>query len=145
MSKVISKILLCLDGSENSLISANQALKIAKQFNSEIVALHVIHVPLSITITPVVWEKNREENLKTVQGWIKDITNEAKEANITIHIEIQKTDDSITKKILEISDERNIDLIVIGSTGKSRLSRITMGSTAQSVTTNAKCSVLVVR
>jgi nucleotide-binding universal stress UspA family protein len=145
MSNVISKIMLCLDGSENSLKSANQALKIAKQFNSEIVALHVIHVPLSITITPVVWEKNREENLKTVQGWIKDITNEAKEANITIHIEIQKTDDSITNKILEISDERNIDLIVIGSTGKSRLSRIAMGSTAQSVTTNAKCSVLVVR
>ena len=128
-----------------SLKSARQDLKIALQLNSDIIALHIIHVPLSVTITPVVWEKDHEENLKTVHGWITDVIDEAKLININLNIEIQKTDSSITEKILEVAQERNVDLIVLGSTGKSRLSRMTIGSIAQSVTTNAKCSVLLVR
>ena len=43
------------------------------------------------------------------------------------------------------ADAENIDLIVIGSTGKSRLERIFVGSVAQGVISNAKCSVLLVR
>ena len=44
----------------------------------------------------------------------------------------------------ERSEEENIDLIVMGSSGKSGFDRFIMGSVADKVVNSAKCAVLVV-
>ncbi|MGN1185899.1 MAG: universal stress protein, partial [Methanobrevibacter wolinii] len=46
--------------------------------------------------------------------------------------------------ILDVAEDENIDLIVIGSSGKSSFDRFLMGSVASKVVKSAKCSVLVV-
>lgn len=60
-------------------------------------------------------------------------------------IQVQQTDSSIVEKILDIAKKNNVELIVLGSTGKSKIARILIGSVAQGVMTYALCSVLLVR
>ena len=76
---------------------------------------------------------------------VKDVIAEAKIDNINFKIKVKKADTSIVEEIINIAEAERIDLIVIGSTGKSRLERILVGSVAQGVISNEKCSVLLVR
>ncbi|KAL6076906.1 Universal stress protein UspA [Balamuthia mandrillaris] len=48
-------------------------------------------------------------------------------------------------KILELAEELNIDVIVLGSRGLGTLGRILIGSVSEHIALNAPCSVLVVR
>lgn len=69
----------------------------------------------------------------------------ANEYNIQFKTMVKETTTSVVKEIVSNADAEKVDLIVLGSTGKSRLDRMSVGSVAQGVMTNAKCSVLVVR
>lgn len=51
---------------------------------------------------------------------------------------------SIKKEILRVAQERQIDLIIIGSHGKHGLGRL-LGSTANAIVHGAQCDVLIVR
>ena len=51
---------------------------------------------------------------------------------------------SPAKVILEVAGEEDVDLIVMGSSGKSGFDRFIMGSVADKVVNSAKCAVLIV-
>ena len=48
-------------------------------------------------------------------------------------------------EIVRVADEREVDLIVISSHGRTGLGRILFGSTAEAVVRHARCPVLVVK
>jgi nucleotide-binding universal stress UspA family protein len=52
---------------------------------------------------------------------------------------------STVPELLDFADTRDIDLIVIGSHGRTGLSRLLLGSVAEGVMRRAKCPVLVVK
>ncbi len=63
----------------------------------------------------------------------------------TVHIEHLIERKHPSQLILETAQQRNADLVVLGSVGHSAIYRITLGSTADYVANHAKCSTLVVR
>jgi nucleotide-binding universal stress UspA family protein len=68
----------------------------------------------------------------------------ANEKDIHIITEIISSKD-IAGGILDFAEENNIDLIVIGTRGRSGFKRLLLGSVASHVTTYAHCPVLVVK
>jgi nucleotide-binding universal stress UspA family protein len=52
---------------------------------------------------------------------------------------------SPTYEILKFAERQRIDVIVIGSHGRTGLSRLVIGSVAEGVMRGAKCPVLVVK
>ena len=48
-------------------------------------------------------------------------------------------------EIVRVAKDRNVDLIVIASHGRTGLGRILFGSTAEAVVRHAHCPVLVVK
>jgi len=52
---------------------------------------------------------------------------------------------SITGDIVDYAHERNVDLVVVGSKGRSGYKRALLGSVASAVVTYAHCPVLVVK
>ena len=52
---------------------------------------------------------------------------------------------SVTGNIVEYAKHEKIDLIVIGTRGRSAFKRILLGSTASGVVTHAHCPVMVVK
>ena len=47
--------------------------------------------------------------------------------------------------LVSAAAERNAELLVVGTLGRTGLTRLVLGSVAESVATHARCSVLVVR
>ena len=63
--------------------------------------------------------------------------------SVTVETTVCEGDPRTT--IVEVADDWNADLIVVGSHGRTGLNRLLMGSVAQSVVAHAHCSVEVVR
>lgn len=143
--QLYKKILLPTDGSKYSDISEKHALSIAATNNSEIIALSVIENSFSIGLpdTDTISEVNRllkeenEKNLKKVER-LRD------ECGVDVKIRTLVKEGSPARVILETIDEEDIDLVVMGSSGKSGIDKFLMGSVAEKVVKSAKCSVLIV-
>ncbi|PWB87465.1 TRAP-T-associated universal stress protein TeaD [Methanobrevibacter thaueri] len=136
------KILVPTDGSEFAEKAQRHALFLAKVSGAEIVAVSVTEnnfvngLPLDDEVYQLnqILNERSEENLKEFDKLNED--------NIKITHVIREG--SPAKVILEVAKEENVDLIVMGSSGKSGFDRFIMGSVADKVVNSAKCAVLVV-
>ena len=90
---------------------------------------------------------NRMANIikNKIESWFDIVRNMAKDEGIPdINTEIFIDAKSITESIIEYANRKNIDLIVIGTRGRTGLKRFFMGSIANGVVQHAHCSVLLV-
>ncbi len=136
------KILVPTDGSEFAKKAGKHALFLSKVSGAEIVAVSVTEnnfvngLPLDDEIYQLnqILKERSEENLKEFD--------ELNEDDVKITHVIREG--SPARVILEVAQEEDIDLIVMGSSGKSGFDRFIMGSVADKVVNSAKCAVLVV-
>jgi len=138
--------MVCIDGSEASIKAARRVLEMAKKYEAKVVAIYISFIPNYLRRLPqYAWEELQVYDVEQMQEWLKDIVIQANQQNIQFKTLVRETTSSVVKEIIDVADEERVDLIVAGSTGKSRLDRMLVGSVAQGVMTNAKCSVLLVR
>lgn len=136
------KILVPTDGSEFAKKAQKHALFLAGVSGAEIVAVSVTEnnfvngLPLDDEVYQLnqLLKERSEENLEEF-----DKLNE-NDLKITHVIK----EGSPARCILEVASEEDVDLIVMGSSGKSGFDRFIMGSVADKVVNSAKCAVLVV-
>ena len=142
MLMMYKKILVPTDGSEFAKKAGKHALFLSKVSGAEIVAVSVTEnnfvngLPLDDEVYQLnqILNERSEENLKEF-----DKLNE-EDLKVT-HV---VREGSPARVILEVADEEAVDLIVMGSSGKSGFDRFIMGSVADKVVNSAKCAVLVV-
>src|SRR5215467_3591371 len=142
-SKVqIKKILVPIDGSECSLYAAKYATRIAKDENAQLYCIHVVtSVPYGIANAPAIEEYSKVHEQK-VQSWFDKVRDMTK--NECIH-DLKTEIFAVIESIIDYVTANNIDLIVIGTKGRTGLKRFFMGSVANGVVQHAQCSVLLVR
>ena len=136
------KILVPTDGSEFAKKAQKHALFLANVSGAELIAVSVTEnnfvngLPLDDEVYQLnqILKERSEENLKEF-----DKLNE-EDLKVT-HV---VREGSPARVILEVADEEAVDLIVMGSSGKSGFDRFIMGSVADKVVNSAKCAVLVV-
>jgi nucleotide-binding universal stress UspA family protein len=146
----IKNILVPLDGSEYSIKAVEYAGIIAKGFNSKLIALYIL--PSSIRYNLSLTKENSEINFPfnqiiqasyiEAQNWLKDIV---KKIEIEIITEVIIAKESIVSEIIEFAELRSIDLIVMGTRGRTGFKKLLLGSVASGVVTYAHCPVLVIR
>ena len=78
------------------------------------------------------------------EKYLNKVKRNANEKNIQIKTEIISST-NIAGCIVEYAKENNIDLIVIGTRGRSGFKKLLLGSVASHVVTYAHCPVLVVK
>jgi len=78
------------------------------------------------------------------EKYLNRVKVKANEKDIHIKTEIISSKD-ISGGILDFAEENNIDLIVIGTRGRSGFKKLSLGSVASHVVTYAHCPVLVVK
>ncbi|MBE6511361.1 MAG: universal stress protein [Methanobrevibacter sp.] len=136
------KILVPTDGSEFAKKAQLQAIYLAKATGAEIIALSVSenHFISGISLNDEVEQLNEllkdrcEEDLKQFE----DMNDEEVKISPVIR------EGSPAKSILDVASEEDVDLIVIGSSGKSGFDRFILGSVSEKVVHTAKCPVLIV-
>jgi nucleotide-binding universal stress UspA family protein len=144
----IKQILFPTDFSESS----DEALKYASNLASDTGArLRIVHVDelLDATIPQIpsveagyfleaAWDTKRQDDVKS------------KLAKVVPTVSNVKYDQrylmgSPQKEILQFAGEEAVDLIVMGSHGRTGISRLLMGSVAEAVMRKAPCPVLIVK
>jgi nucleotide-binding universal stress UspA family protein len=138
---MISKILVAIDGSDESMDAADQAVSISKEYNAELYVLHVIRADVDLFgphETSEFMTNMRNEGEK----YLNKVELKANEKNIQVKTEIISAM-NISGGILDYAEEHNFDLIVIGTKGRSGFKRLLLGSVASHVITYAHCPVLM--
>ncbi|MDX1372781.1 MAG: universal stress protein [Nitrososphaeraceae archaeon] len=155
METKFSKILVPIDGSKFSMDAAEYGIVLSNKYNAELSILHVLH-PGEIgegihyfgTEVPEQTKKLIEERKDEVYEWFDSIKNlskkYAKEKEIQIKTEIIESH-SVVSSITEFSEKNNVDLIVMGTKGRTGIKRLLLGSVASKVMTYSHCPVLIVR
>ena len=152
--QLFSKLLIPIDGSEPSFHAAQIAINIANKFNSEIIVLFVVVSPskseyanLTGLVTPKQIDMIIENAKKESKKWFNRIEDIVKEKNLNIKVstKVILTGVAVYGEIIHYAQEENIDLIVIGTRGRSGIKKLLLGSTASGVVTYANCPVLVTK
>ena len=133
----VNRILVAIDGSENSIKAADYSLFLANKFNAIVIALYVI---------PPNAKDNSERQLKaeTIQDTFNKIKNTATQYHIELKTDTVFGESSVVTEIVKYANNEQVDLLIIGIRGESEF-RFMLGSVASGVVTNADCPVLVVK
>lgn len=138
----IRKILVATDGSEYTKEAVSTGLHLAKILGAEVTALYVIDqtsfvsFPIDSSIVSV-YSLLENEGKRAVE----EVKKEGEQTGVKVSTVV--VEGSPTRKIVEMAAD--FDLVVIGTLGRSALSKLFMGSVAERVTRYAPCPVLVVR
>lgn len=144
MKDAYKNILVAVDGSEQSEKAFKEAVRIAKNNKAKLYITSIIN-DAELTTSAYSFEKlftMEKERVETeVLKKIQDARTE-EIANIEPIVDVG----SPKRYIADIIPESHeIDLIIIGSTGKGAIQRTLVGSTTSYVVNHAPCNVLVVR
>lgn len=142
---VFKNILVPYDATSFSNRAFQKALDIAKKDNSKITIFTVIAGEYSAIRG---FSKNSPQVIKKQQSaakkFIYKLESTAKSSNVPVSVKI-KQGTIIVKEIINFAKSKKSDLIVIGSHGRTGLNKLILGSVANGVAQQAKCSVMVVK
>ena len=139
--------MVAIDGSQHSLKAAEYALEVAKSFGAQLYAVTVTSVPESYHLKQqdVLNKGEMAESMNDAKMWLEKFNHSAKLGNIELKTELINSHRPIDYVILEYAEGKNVDLIVVGTRGRSGFKKLLLGSTASSVVTYAHCPVMVVK
>lgn len=138
---IYKKILLPLDGSAYSEKAVEDAIFIAKASNAEIILLTVVEntfligLPADNTTREIneLLENEAQKNIDKIKEKLEGIP-------ITTIIE----EGSPAEAILKTIKKENIDLVVMGSSGKKGFEKFIIGSVTDKVVNAARCKILII-
>jgi nucleotide-binding universal stress UspA family protein len=158
-----SKILVAIDGSEISMKAAVYAISIVNRKGNEAGSVQLIGLTIIdltklsssffATASGYYGPLEIEEKRKEAQQWLDKVKKLAVEENNNngvnnIQFKSEIIEDPISKVgsvIVDYTERENVDLIVIGTRGRTGFKKMLLGSIASDVVTYAHCPVLVVK
>ncbi|RFA94232.1 universal stress protein [Pyrobaculum aerophilum] len=125
------KILVAYDGSDHAKKAVERASALAKAFGASVYVITVSTDPSQVSL---------EKAKKIAQ----EAANALKAKGVNVD-DIAVRSGTPATEILNYAEEKEVDLIVMGSRGLSAIQRLVLGSVSQAVVSRARVPVLVVR
>ena len=151
MLNLSKKILVAIDGSPASDKAAEEAVRLAAASSSErfrsilyaVIVLPARDAPALTDLYPTS-RKAKQDDWQDKQRRIYYVVDKAAaDANVQLRKEVIYGE--VDEALLKFAAQEECDVIVIGSSGKSRMLRALRGSISSKVALNATCSVYIVR
>lgn len=143
---IIKNILVPVDGSKYSVKAFNAALDIAKKYGAKISVLTCLEKE-NISA----WCINKKVHMQIIKdaekfamGFLSKLEKTAKDADVSLSVHVIETK-SISKQINNFATSEKIDLIVMGSHGRTGFNQFVLGSVSNAVSHSAKCPVLIIK
>jgi len=149
MNSPIERIMVYIDGSEESLIACEYAILLAGSSGADLLATYVINTRalndlvksrIFLADEEAEYSRDLEEDATRYLDHARRIA-ESK----SVAIETIKVNGSVHQEILRLVDEREIDLLVIGELAHVRSRRDEFYNEAERAMRSVRCSVLVVK
>ncbi len=140
------QILVPYDASSYANHAFDDALKIAEKFGSKITVLTVLGTKVEqstgISLERAIEIQEGYEDVAT--KILKDLEGLAKEIGVEFSFKVIY-EPSRYKGIVNFSNSNSMDLIVMGSHGRSGIKKALLGSVASGVVEHANCPVLIIK
>jgi nucleotide-binding universal stress UspA family protein len=152
-SKAISRILVPIDGSENASRAASYAVGVAAKYGAELHVIHVLEMNPNLAAMGVYGlspaeevARMQDEASRQVGVWFDKIRKEADGVGIKMESKIiAEFPLSLVGEIVNYAEHNGVDLVVMGSRGRTGFKKLLLGSVASGVVTYAPCPVLIVK
>ncbi|MEM4735197.1 MAG: universal stress protein [Candidatus Thorarchaeota archaeon] len=140
----IKSILVPVDGSTYSERALKYACLMAGPLQAEVIVLHVVPMLVSAATTH---DTSAPHPYLTLQKVGEDIIARAKllADRLGCRITEMMLHGEPASQIIAVAQEKNVDLIIMGSRGMGTIKRILVGSNSDRVIRQASCPVMVVR
>ena len=143
-----TKILVPTDFSSYSDKALLQALEIAKRYKAKVYVVHVLHeknpYDTGDSTIPSYYEDLEKQMIEGAMRQLQkqiDKFPQAKEVEVFREV----VNGNASEAILAEERSKEVDLIVIGSLGRSGIAKYLIGSVARNVLKEAKCPVLLIK
>jgi nucleotide-binding universal stress UspA family protein len=134
-------VLVPTDGSETANAAADHAIRIAAETDA---ALHIVHV---VDLTAITDEYGSGAVLEALEEAgeraVDNVVERANEAGVR-SVEASVMSGTPARAIVDYADDREIDLVVMGTHGRTGLSRYLLGSVTEKVVRLAGTPVLTI-
>ena len=139
-------ILAPTDFSEYSKQAVASALELAKKFGAKLSILHVVELPpypVEGYVPPSLTPTFLEDLERQASQELAQVVPEAESAGVEVARLVAVG--SPYRKIIDMAEAEQVDLIVMATAGRTGFSRLVMGSIAERVVRTASCPVLTTR
>ena len=133
-------IFLNTDGSKYSEAATESAINFAKSYGGELMVLSVVEVTEEFLARA---PGMVEDMVKKAKGFVEDVKKKAEGSNIKTTPFVREGE--AYRVITNLARENKVDIIVLGSHGRTGLRRLLMGSVTAKVIGHSPCPVLVVK
>ena len=134
------RLLVATDGSGFSKAAVEEAIKIAGVCSSTLYVLLVIEISAEIEM----WDAQSADKLeKDMRSYLNGIKAKAAKAGVKCEVILHLGDEPY-KDIVSEAKKRKVNTIIMGSHGRTGLTRLLMGSVVSRVIGHAPCKVLVI-
>ena len=157
---LIAKILVGVDGSENSEKALDKALEIADKFSASVLIINVFQPPPEFEYYLNMFQQPQgsgqpqetagyqsiiKEFRKAHEAVLSRATERATKLKPTLQITFELKEGDASSQIVETAANGEFDLIIIGHQGDSKIKELFLGSTSERVAHRARCSVLIIK
>ena len=138
------RILVATDFAESAERALACGVQLARRHGAELILLHVyMDLPAYPEITAGQVEAIYEEQRRWIEEALERRARAARGEGLLVRARLRTGPAAST--IAEMATEEGIDLLVVGTHGRSGLDRLIVGSVAERVVRLAPCPVLVVK
>ncbi len=136
------RILLAVDGSENSLRATDEAIKVASLIEDSVIEIIYV-VDFDKVKTDVLHSQTKAGLQNTRRKHILPVEAKIKDKNLKYEVKIFNGYPG--PKIIEYANDEEVDLLVIGSRGLNALQEMVLGSVSHKVIKRVNSPVLIVK
>lgn len=136
---VLTNILAAVDFDETSDAALSYARSLAGRFGAR---LHLLHVMENPFLRPMANDPRDVE--AGIRQHLADRLTDEERRTLRV-VQVLRQSDAPAEEIVKYAADEAIDLIVIGTHGRSGVAHLLMGSVAEKVVRTASCPVLSVR
>jgi nucleotide-binding universal stress UspA family protein len=151
-SIVFRKIMIATDGSDCSKLAVDKGLEFALLSGGTVYAVYVVSTtylyPIngdyfsSIGVNPY-WERMREAFKKQGQQAVDYVKGLGEMKGVNVKSVLLEGNPS--EELIRYADEEKMDIVIMGTVGKTGLDRVLLGSVAGNLVRHSKVPVMVVR
>ncbi len=143
-SKFYRKMLIATDGSEGARFAADTGIELARLIGAKIQAVYIIDTfAYSSMPKDARWEEAMYVQFRVAgKEAVSYVQSSAEKAGVEVETLILEGHPA--EEILNFAEKHHIDMIVVGSLGKTDVERFLLGSVSEKIVRNAKVPVLVV-
>ncbi|MCA9493135.1 MAG: universal stress protein [Myxococcales bacterium] len=144
----IHQIVVPVDFSTCSMLVVGRASSLAKKLGARILLLHIAEVPEGVAPETLVRPdgvpvKAGDFALTGAKAGMERMVAEARHHGVEPLVVVRTG--PVVDTILEVADEHQGDLLVIGTHGRTGIARMMLGSVAEQVARRAKAPVMLIR